>query len=249
LICRILEFDCLDSTSDHARQLVVAEDPELPLVVRTARQIQGRGRGSHAWWSDAGSLTFTIALDPRAHGLRPDHEPRLALAAAVAIVEAIGTYGAGLKLGIRWPNDIEVQGRKLGGILPERVETDRGPRLLIGIGLNVLTRLVDAPAEVRRMAVSLAELVPQVFDRAILSGLLATILDRWEGIVERLARDDPTLAERWDQLDTLRGQWIRVDLGPQLVEGWGRGIDAGGALRLEVAGQIQPIFGGQVLRD
>ena len=64
-------------------------------------------------------------------------------------------------VGIRWPNDVEAGGRKLGGILPERVDTPRGTRILIGVGLNVESNLADAPADVRTMAVSLAELRPR----------------------------------------------------------------------------------------
>src|SRR5207237_728418 len=103
------------------------------------------------WWSDGGSLTFTIALDPSAHGLRSEHEPRLALATAVAIIDAIASWGLSEVPGIRWPNDIEVGGRKLGGILPERLDTPMGPRLLIGIGVNVASQMADAPEAVRRM--------------------------------------------------------------------------------------------------
>ncbi len=132
----------------------------LPLVVLANRQTQGRGRGTNWWWSDEGSLTFTLALDPSAHGLTAMHEPRLALAAAVAVVDATRPYvPPQATLGIRWPNDIEAGNRKLGGILPERVETAGGVRILIGVGLNVRTRLEDAPPEVRRMAATLAEWV------------------------------------------------------------------------------------------
>src|SRR5690348_9213630 len=115
--------EVVDSTSDLARQLVVEGDVACPLLVLARRQTRGRGRGDHSWWSDPGSLTFTVALDPAAHGLRAEQEPRLALASAVAVVEAIA-----LRLdpgqdrpGIRWPNDVEVANRKVAGILPERV--------------------------------------------------------------------------------------------------------------------------------
>ncbi len=64
---------------------------------------------------------------PENHGLRVHQEPRLALMTAVAVIEAIGTLGLSAQgIGIRWPNDIEIGGRKLGGILPERVEMDEG---------------------------------------------------------------------------------------------------------------------------
>src|SRR5437763_624333 len=135
----VIRREVVESTNDLARDLAVSGPADLPLAVLAARQTRGRGRGAHAWWSDAGSLTFSILLDPAAHGLDAAHEPRLALAAAVAIVEAIaGEVPAGA-LGIRWPNDVEAGGRKLAGILPERVATASGPRLVIGIGLNVLT--------------------------------------------------------------------------------------------------------------
>lgn len=230
------------STSDLARELVRVDNPALPLLVLADRQSRGRGRGSNAWWSGPGSLTFTLALDPDAHGLVPAHEPRLALAAAVAVVEAVGPA---VPLGVRWPNDVEANGRKLGGILPERVETPAGPRLLIGVGLNVRTRLVEAPADVRALAASLFDWGdPRTSDE-----VLAGFLDRFAGVLPRLAADDPALAARWADLDTLRGQPVRVDLGPRVVTGVGRGIDPDGALLLTTAGGPLRLFGGRVLRD
>src|SRR5690349_13568833 len=99
-----IDREVVTSTSDLARELVVEGRSPLPLLVRAARQTRGRGRGQNAWWSDAGSLTFTIALDPAEHALRPEHEPRLALATAVAVVGAIEPLLPGRAPGIRWPN-------------------------------------------------------------------------------------------------------------------------------------------------
>ena len=81
-------------------------------------------------------------------------------------------------LGIRWPNDMQVGRSKLGGILPERVETERGRRLLIGVGLNVTTDLDAMPAEVRGMATSLAGIGEPAIVAVPLSQLLSAILDR-----------------------------------------------------------------------
>src|SRR4051812_48432802 len=93
LVRTLVHHEIVASTSDLARQLVVAGETELPLAVWATRQTRGRGRGSNRWWSDAGSLTFTVALDPAAHSLRPEHEPRLALAAAVAVIDALIPLG------------------------------------------------------------------------------------------------------------------------------------------------------------
>src|SRR4051794_7715342 len=116
----------VESTSDLARELIEASAVELPLLVRARRQTRGRGRGDNTWWSDQGSLAFTIGFDPRAVGLEPQHEPRVALTAALAV---IGSLLHLCRVDIRWPNDLECGGRKLGGILPERIETKAGVRM------------------------------------------------------------------------------------------------------------------------
>jgi BirA family biotin operon repressor/biotin-[acetyl-CoA-carboxylase] ligase len=244
-----VERDEVASTSDLARELIAAGGSELPMAVRARRQMRGRGRGSNAWWSDEGSLSVTLALDPAAHGLKTAHEPRLALAVAVALVDSVSpTVVDPLALGVRWPNDVESGGRKLAGILPERVETVGGPRLLIGVGVNVRTRLDDAPADVRAMAVSLHELAADRAHPPEADDILRGLLERVPSILERLATDDPTLAERWAALDTLRGQTIRVNLGSRVVTGVGCGVDPEGALCLVSEAETLRLFGGQVLR-
>src|SRR5918998_2780427 len=80
--------DVVASTSDLARELVVEDRYELPLAVWAARQTRGRGRGENTWWSDAGSLTFTIGIDPASHGISTEQESRLAPASAVAVIDA-----------------------------------------------------------------------------------------------------------------------------------------------------------------
>jgi BirA family biotin operon repressor/biotin-[acetyl-CoA-carboxylase] ligase len=244
----LIRREIVESTSDLAREMVTAGGVDLPFVVWARRQTRGRGRGSNRWWSDAGSLTFTAAIDPAAHGLRPDHEPRLALAAAVAVIDVLLPLRLTASLGIRWPNDIEAGGRKLGGILPERVETASGVRLLIGIGLNVATQIGEAPAEIRRMAVSLAELQGSAAPRCETERLLEAVLSGFGAAIDRLSQDDPQLAARWAALDTLGNESVQVDLGPRIISGLGRGIDAEGALCLATERGPVRLFGGRVLR-
>jgi BirA family biotin operon repressor/biotin-[acetyl-CoA-carboxylase] ligase len=170
--------------------------------------------------------------------------------AAVAVIEAISA----LKLndpgiGIRWPNDIEVGGRKLGGILPERVELEHGHRLLIGIGLNVLTRTHLGPTAVQQIATSLSALQTQPLEPLFLPRFLSAILVQFERALYRLAEDDPELARQWDRLNLLRDQTIRVALGPRVIEGKVQAIDAQGALCVHDGQQLHRLFGGQVLRD
>lgn len=216
-------YEVIDSTSDRAAALVRAGTKALPLAVWARSQTQGRGRGSHEWWSDAESLTFTLAIDPAAHGLTVENEATLALATAVAVIEALDELElGGPSIGIRWPNDVEAEGRKLGGILPERLETAHGRRILIGIGLNVETNLAGVPAEVRAMATSLAALRGKPIDDGLSRRLMPAILGQFESILERLAKADPSLHARWNRLDLLQEKWVRVDLGTRQIVGRGR---------------------------
>jgi BirA family transcriptional regulator, biotin operon repressor / biotin---[acetyl-CoA-carboxylase] ligase len=242
-------LDEVDSTSDRAAQLIRRGDLALPLCVWARRQTRGRGRGSHSWWSDSGSLTFTLALDPAAHGVAGESEPKLALATAVAVIEALNGLGFDSPaLGIRWPNDVEVAGRKLAGILPERVDTAQGRRILIGVGINVLTDPKAMPAEVRHMATSLSAIWRDQVDRETRPGLLAAVLDRFGSVLGRLVGKDPELVARWNTLDLLRDEWVSVALGSRIVAGHGCGIDDDGALCLDDGNARHRLIGGQVLR-
>jgi BirA family transcriptional regulator, biotin operon repressor / biotin---[acetyl-CoA-carboxylase] ligase len=242
--------DVVDSTNDYAAALARGGSYALPLVVRARHQTDGRGRGTNRWWSDAGSLTFTLAINPMAHGLTAENESKLALAMAVAVIDAVGELGLGKhSIGIRWPNDIEVDGRKLGGILPQRIETSYGHCILIGVGVNVLTNLENAPDDVREMATSLAALHVRPIDQDSLSRIQWSIVNHFEPVLGRLATGDPTLPAHWNQLDLLRDQWVRVDQGTTIVAGLGRGIGADGALCLDDGQRLIRFFGGQVLRQ
>jgi BirA family biotin operon repressor/biotin-[acetyl-CoA-carboxylase] ligase len=165
--------DTLGSTNDRAAEL--ARDPqiELPALVATRLQTAGRGRGSNKWVSAEGALTFSVLLDPTKLGISAANWPRLSLATAVAVCDAISielnitSERAGAspppfgvadaparsiskfhRLAIKWPNDVMLDGSKLCGIL---IESPGGAapakdRLIIGIGINVNNSWHDLPA-------------------------------------------------------------------------------------------------------
>jgi BirA family transcriptional regulator, biotin operon repressor / biotin---[acetyl-CoA-carboxylase] ligase len=246
----MVERDVALSTNDVAAGLVRERGAALPLAVWAHRQTRGRGRASHDWWSDAGSLTFTIGIDPAEHGLAQMVLPRVALSTAVAVIDALSELGfRDPDLGIRWPNDLECGGRKLGGILPEAVAIGDGHRLLIGVGLNVMTNFDEAPAEVRAMATSLAVLSSGTIDDGLPRRLLAAIFRHFESILGGLVIGDSQLRARWNELDLLRGRPVRVDVGTQVISGLGRGIDGDGALCVDDGRTTIRLFGGTVLRS
>lgn len=235
----------VDSTSDEAKRILTEGRATTPLVVLADRQTAGRGRRGRTWWSDQGSLTVTVAVDPATIGLPAERWPALALAAAVAVVDALEPPLLRGTVGIRWPNDVEASDRKLAGLLPEILETTAGPRLLLGIGLNVAVDFERAPAEVRDLAVSLHELLGWSMDR---DELLGRLLDRLEGALQRLADNDPGLSTRWAELDRLRGRDVAIAQAEAVIRGIARGITPAGRLLVEVDGRCREIAGGQVLR-
>ncbi|WP_337172943.1 biotin--[acetyl-CoA-carboxylase] ligase [Paludisphaera sp.] len=246
----VLTFDELESTSTAARAMVLAEPSRpAPFVVWARRQTRGRGQRANAWWSDEGSLTFTLAIDPAEQGVRPDQQPRIALATAVVLIDAVAALGwRDPGLGVRWPNDVEVDGRKVAGILPERVETPVGDRVLIGVGVNVATRLDHAPPEVARMATSLGAFQPEPLAAEHLPAYLAATLERFPAVLRRLADDDPALAAEWARLDLLRGRPVRAAVGPRNIVGEGRGIDPEGALLVDDGREVHRLLAGRILR-
>ena len=145
---RLHWFPTLRSTNDHAAVMRRRGDLYAPAVVLAGRQTAGRGRGAHAWWSAPGCITATFVL-PVDDQLLPHQIPLLAgLAVRNAAAELSGSPGVGLK----WPNDLLHDGRKLGGLLCERIDKAD----LIGVGLNVNLDPRTAPPDLRERITSLS---------------------------------------------------------------------------------------------
>src|SRR5438132_11944161 len=132
---RMLKFDSIDSTNLEAIQQAKAGAGEgLCIVAR--EQTSGRGRLDRSWQSpkDAG-LYFSVVLRPE---LEMNAWPLITLMAALAVSDAL-IRACSLRVDIKWPNDLCVNDRKLGGILAETVETETGPAAIVGIGINLLS--------------------------------------------------------------------------------------------------------------
>jgi BirA family transcriptional regulator, biotin operon repressor / biotin---[acetyl-CoA-carboxylase] ligase len=141
---RLLIRESVESTNDEIRDLAQAGASD-GLIVLAERQTAGRGRRGAAWFSPVGeSLAFSILLRPTESKAL---WPRLALAAGIAVAEALESFG--LTTGIKWPNDVWIGHRKTAGILVE-AGTDFA---IVGIGLNVNS--TEFPPEVADIATSM----------------------------------------------------------------------------------------------
>ena len=110
---RVEYRDELDSTSDLALRWAAEANSERPLLVLADRQLRGRGRGENRWWTGQGALTFSLVVDISLLRQQSPAWPRVSLATALAVCEAILERWPHHDVRIKWPNDVFLQGRSL----------------------------------------------------------------------------------------------------------------------------------------
>ena len=215
----------IGSTNDRAAECAAQSAGKLPLLVVADQQTAGRGRGANRWWTGPGALAFSLLLDGRTVAAGGNRSPLVALAVAVAVVDAVAPLLPEHPLGIHWPNDVMVGRRKLAGIL---IEVLPDGRHVVGIGLNTNNTLADAPAELQSRAATLRDLGRRDFDQ---TAILIDLLQRLEREFVQLGCRPQGVAARADALCLQRGQMLRLQWGKRTVAGRCRGIAADGAIR------------------
>ena len=159
---QITVYEKLDSTNDAAALAAQSGVPE-GAVILSEFQNKGRGRLGRPWHAAKGkALLFSIVLRPP---LPMAGTPRITLAAAVGAAKALRSV-TGLTIQIKWPNDLYLDGKKLGGILTQ-IDTDLESirYAILGIGINVNSERADFPADLRDKAISLKCVLGQNVDR------------------------------------------------------------------------------------
>ncbi len=221
--------------STNTEALAHLRDGGGPLLLSAARQTAGRGRLGRVWQSDDAALTFSVALP-----LPADLDlAGLSLAVGCAVADALDP--AGTRLQLKWPNDLFLDGAKLGGILIETAALPSGERgVVIGIGLN----LQPLPADADRSAYRSGHGALQTLDPAATA---TAALDRLAPALRAMLADFQNLGfAAWQaafaRRDLTAGQKVRV--GEQV--GIARGVSARGELLLETPAGLQACHGGEL---
>jgi len=172
---KIIYLDKANSTSDIAKEKALSEDEGT--VVIAEEQTKGRGRLGRHWDSPPGTgIWMSIILKPN---IRPHEAYQITQAAAVAVVKSIEEV-TNLAAGIKWPNDIIINHKKVCGILTEMSsEPDRVNYIILGIGVNVNADLKDIPPYLQNKATSLKEEYGKKISR---ERLIVTLLKNIEKI-------------------------------------------------------------------
>src|SRR5256885_10880264 len=172
---QIIVLEQTGSTNDAILQVATANSKE-GLVLFAEHQTAGRGQRGNRWESAAGKgLWFSILLRPK---IQINDSGRLTIWAIEAISDVIRTEFS-LEPAIKLPNDVQLSGRKVAGVLVEMRAQEKAPHLaVVGIGINVNQSLEDFPVELQSRAISLAIAMHRPVDRQKLAIAILQSLDR-----------------------------------------------------------------------
>jgi BirA family biotin operon repressor/biotin-[acetyl-CoA-carboxylase] ligase len=215
---RLMIRESVGSTNDELRVLAQAGEPD-GLVLLARHQTAGRGRRGAAWFYQPDvSLAFSILVRPKEARVL---WPRLALATGLAVAEALESFG--VAVGIKWPNDLWVGGRKVAGLLAE----SGADSVIIGIGLNVNTRVF--PPEVASLATSLRLEIGNDLPRA---EVLGAILHQFALRRDQIGVDFALVLDGIRERCVLVGHRVSLETAQGRRVGLVEGLGAGGELLL-----------------
>ena len=187
-IGRNLEYySRLASTNDEAWELIAENVPNGSLII-TDNQFKGRGRFGNKWISAPSmGLTFSLIL----YDLK--NLQRLPLMIGVSVCEALKEFNFKIKL--KWPNDIILNDKKIGGILCELKKINNVKTIVVGIGMNINEKADDFPDNLRKKAISLSMVSNITYQR---ERVLAKILNHFEKNLDLLKEKNLELFKKWE---------------------------------------------------
>lgn len=238
----IIYFETTDSTNIQAKRLAEQNAPEGTVVV-AEYQSAGKGRMGRTWLSPAGKgLCFSFVLRPK---ISPAQAAQLTFLAAVGVAQVLREE-YGLAVGIKWPNDILYNNRKLCGILTEmKAEADLVHYLILGIGLNVNSSGADFPAESAFSATSLYLVTGRDVNRVL---LLQKLLQRLEMLYTKYCHDGfEIILEAWKEYNITLGRQVTISTWQEKITGVAVDIDAAGGLLVRLpGGGLRTFYSGDV---
>lgn len=238
-------YEQVTSTNDIAQDWQMA-NPYVPsgTVVIADEQIGGRGRHARPWQTPVGQgIAMSVILRPN---IDANHLQRLTMMAGVAIAEVVRDLLPVEKadlVGLKWPNDVILDGKKLAGILSEAIWFGNDLQaVILGIGLNVSVDFANT--ELATIATSLNNYTTEPVSRLTLIHHILEQLDKWES---RLEAD--ILRDTWREWLLTIGQTIQAKTELRgIIEGVAEDVDANGALEVRTAdGNLERVTVGEVL--
>ena len=238
----ILIYNEVESTNSIANELLKKGYPSGTVVIAD-RQTKGKGRLGRTWISPAGkNLYMSMAIKPT---IPPKFATLLTLTSAVACTTALRRL-TDIPVLIKWPNDMLIEDKKVGGILTEvKIEGERIKSAVVGIGINVNMTENDIPEEIKEIATSLKIYKGEDYSRSLLALEIIKEFDRWYQLLEK--RQRKTIIDRWMQLSGTMGRQVKIILTDKELKGTAEAIDEEGRLIVKLSdGTYEKICAGDV---
>jgi BirA family biotin operon repressor/biotin-[acetyl-CoA-carboxylase] ligase len=248
----------LESTMDRAKELAVEASVPLPALVTAIHQNSGRGRRGAGWWQPPGSVAMTLIIEiPSKENLPGGVLPLWSLACGLAVAESLHQLNPDLKPHVRWPNDIEINGRKIGGLLLEATTQ----KLLIGVGINTDGSKENAPKELHNRLITIPDVLGHTISHddllvILIPQLLNTVLDtinpeKRVSILKRYQSHCSLTHTSIKLFDVLYeyekdGSTSQSLKRATTLSGICRGIDEAGRLRIETPQQTCAVLAGSL---
>lgn len=240
---RILYYPSVNSTNEVAMTLSLQNGAESGTVIIADKQEKGRGRIGRQWISPPGvNVYMSIILQP---AVKPRDAAVLTMLASVATAKALEKE-TGQSILLKWPNDLIMSGRKVGGILTEvRADPDKIKAAIIGIGINVNMDKRSFPSEIRRIATSLKAETGIDYSR---SSVIIRVLRQFEACYKDFEKNGkrPVLEDMKTRSATLGKRIILAD-NKEICSGIAEDIDDFGMLHLRMdSGDIRLFSTGDI---
>ena len=246
-------YQHLDSTNNRALELIRQNKIAAPALIIAEHQTAGRGQRDRKWWSGEGSLTFSW-IPQVDDTIRQNEVPNrlLPIAAALAVSTAVESLTGMVGIEVKWPNDLTVSGRKLGGILIESASIGSRTEVVVGIGINVnnsdcALREVDSLEDRATSAADATSVLIETNRPIPLEDLLIAVVERLQWEFESASIDPDSIVNRCNESLAFIGQTITV-ISPQTVrlEGRCEGIGSDGGLILKTDDGVVTIYSGTI---
>jgi BirA family transcriptional regulator, biotin operon repressor / biotin---[acetyl-CoA-carboxylase] ligase len=237
----ILFYETTDSTNTIA--LNIAETNKEGLVILADSQEKGRGRLGRLWISPPGvNIYMSVVLKP---DVKPGDATLITLMTAVACAIALRKI-TGLDIRIKWPNDLVVADKKLGGILTElKIYREKIAFAVVGIGINVNIDTKVFPDEVREIATSMKNETGRIYSRENIIAEILCQMHVWYSALKRMDRE--TILSGWRLLTSTLGREVVVTAGKETYQGFAEAIDEEGRLLLRLpTGEVKKISSGDL---
>ncbi len=236
---RLCTWDGWGWSADSPRVLAPVSSPDVGTVVVAHRQTAGRGRQGRSW-RDCGGLHVSVVVPPHRAALERGFSVWLGVITALVLREDFQ-----LDARLKWPNDIMVNGRKIGGILLQRSGPPENPLVVAGLGLNLVTEADGFPTDLQGSATSYVIETGRSIKPGEIGG---HIIARVEAELDRFQE------QGWDAyrsalalLDCLLGNEVRLSAGGRVHTGRAVGIDdRGGLVLATAAGETRTFHAGDV---